>query len=123
MDTMRFKNTPVYKGKNLKKKNKNSTPSLYGETYKPEAVKEKFSLLQYPWHLILTPEDQHYLLYNLKNDFDEKNDVFAENAQRSDITSIKRKLEEFSRNILRSKEEVKIGKDVEEMLKALGYIK
>ncbi len=123
MDTMKFKNIPDYMGRNLNKLRKKSRYSIFEETYKPEAVKEKFAIIDYPWHLIFTPEDQLYELYDLQNDFGEKIDIYTEQAQQKIITELKKKLDEFSRNILRSKEEVKIGKDVEEMLKALGYIK
>ena len=123
MGTMKFKNIPDYMGRNLNKLRKKSRYDIFQETYKPEAVKEKFALIQYPWHLIFTPEDQGYELYNLENDFDEKTDIYSEVVSSGKISNIQEKLEEFSRNILRSKEEVKIGKDVEEMLKALGYIK
>ncbi len=123
MDTMKFKNIPDYWGRNLNKLKKKDRYSIFGETYKPEAVKEKFSIIEYPWHLIFTPEDRQYELYDLKNDFEEKSNIYQEQAQYSIITELKKKLDEFSRNILRSKEEIKIGKDVEEMLKALGYIK
>lgn len=123
MDTMKFKNIPDYQGRNLNKLKKKSRYSIFEETYKPEAVKEKFAIIEYPWHLIFTPEDQQYELYDLQNDFDEKTNIYTEKAQYSEIFELKKKLDEFSRNILRSKEEIKIGKDVEEMLKALGYIK
>ena len=120
---MKFKNIPKYRGRNLNKLRKKSSYDIFQETYKPEAVKNKFALIQYPWHMIFTPEDQGYELFDLENDFVEKNDVYSEKAYLDEISDIKKNLEEFSRNILRSKEEVKIGKDVEEMLKALGYIK
>ena len=123
MNTMKFKNIPDYKGRNLNKLRKKSRYTLFEETYTPEAVREKFALLQYPWHLIFTPEDQDYELYDLENDFEEKTNIYSEVVSSGKISDIKKKLDEFSRNILRSKEEVKIGKDVEEMLKALGYIK
>ena len=123
MDTMKFRNTPNYLGRNLNKLKKRSRYTIFQETYKPEAVKEKFALLEYPWHLIFTPEDQSYELYDLENDFYEKSDIYSQVVSSGNISDLKKKLDEFSRNILRSKEEVKIGKDVEEMLKALGYIK
>ncbi len=123
MDTMKFKNIPNYFGRNLNELRNSSRNSIYEATYKPEAVKEKFALVQYPWHLIFTPEDQGYELYDLENDFEEQNDVYSEKAHLDEVSEIQEKLENFSRNILRNKEEVKIGKDVEEMLKALGYIK
>jgi len=123
MDTMKFKNIPDYHGRNLNKFKKKSQYIIFQETYKPEAVKEKFAIIQYPWHLIFTPEDQGYELYDLENDIDEKTDIYSEVVSSGKISALKKKIDEFSRNILQSKEEVKIGKDVEEMLKALGYIK
>lgn len=123
VDTMKFKYIPDYLGRNLNKLKKRSRYSIFEATYKPEAVKEKFAIVEYPWHLIFIPEDQQYKLYDLKNDFGEKTDIYTEQAQHSKISELKKKLDKFSRNILRSKEEVKIDDDVVEMLKSLGYIK
>ncbi len=123
MDIVKFRNTPDYLGRNLNKLKRESQDVIFQETYKPEAMKDKFALLQYPWHLIFTPGDQNYELYDLENDFDEKINVYSEEEQSAKMSNLENKLNEFSRNILQNKEEVKIGKDVEEMLKALGYIK
>jgi arylsulfatase A-like enzyme len=122
MDTMNFKNTPEFEGRSLFKQKKR-TPPIFEETYKPEAVKDKFAILQYPWHLIITPEDQQYKLYDLENDYDEKENVYPKESHLKEISELKRKLDKFARNVLSGKEEIKIEKDVEEMLKALGYIK
>lgn len=123
MDLMNFKNIPAYQGRNLLRLKKRAPHTILEETYRPEAVKEKFAILQHPWHLITTPEDRKYELYNLDKDLNEKEDIFAKNAQLREVSDLKRKLDEFAREVLNSKVEIKIDKQTEEMLKSLGYIK
>ena len=123
MDTMNIRNVPKFSGRNLNKLEKDAQLTIFQETYMPEAARDKFAIIEYPWHMLFTPQSQFYQLYNLQNDFDEKKEIYEEEFRNSEITELKQKLDEFSRRMLRSKEEVKIGKDVEEMLKALGYIK
>ena len=121
--TMNFKNTPSYEGRNLYKQKKKDSFAIFEETFKPEAVRERFAILQYPWHLIIVPEIQEYELYHLGEDPEEQNNIFQDRGQLKEVIDLKKRLDEFARDILNSKEEVKIDKETEEMLKALGYIK
>ena len=121
--TMNFKNTPSYEGRNLYKQKKKDSFAIFEETFKPEAVRERFAILQYPWHLIIVPEIQEYELYHLGEDPEEQNNIFQDRGQLKEVIDLKKRLDEFARDVLNSKEEVKIDKETEEMLKALGYIK
>jgi arylsulfatase A-like enzyme len=123
MQMMNFKNTPSYQGRNLLQLKKKDSFAIFEETYKPEAARERFAILQYPWHLIIVPEIQKYELYNLADDPEEQNNIFQDRGQLKEVIDLKKRLDEFARDILNSKEEVKIDKETEEMLKALGYIK
>jgi len=121
--TLNFKNTPSYEGRNLFQLKKKGSFAIFEETFKPEAVRERFAILQYPWHLIIVPEIQKYELYNLADDPEEQNNIFQDRGQLKEVIDLKKRLDEFARDVLNSKEEVKIDKETEEMLKALGYIK
>lgn len=123
MQTMNFKNTPSYEGRNLLQLKKKDSFAIFEETYKPEAVRERFAILQYPWHLIFVPEIQEYELYNLEDDPEEQSNIFQDRGKLKEVIDLKKRLDEFARDVLNSKEEVKIDNETEEMLKALGYIK
>jgi len=123
VQTMKFRNTPSYQGRNLLKLKRTENHSIFGETYKPEAVRERFAILQYPWHLIIVPELQEYELYHMGEDPEERNNVFTDRYPLKEVQDLKERLDQFARDVLNSKEEVNIDKDTEEMLKALGYIK
>jgi len=79
---------------------------IFQETYKPQAIRNKFALLHYPFHLIFTPVSGKYELYDLENDPLERNNVYDEKIEEDQIASMKRILD-----------------DTERMLKSLGYIK
>jgi arylsulfatase A-like enzyme len=120
---MHFKNIPSYEGRNLLKLKSEQSYPIFQETYKPEAARERFALLQYPWHLIIIPEIQRYELYNLEEDPGEQQNIFQDKGHLKDVADMKKKLDDFARFVLKNKEEVQIDKETEEMLKALGYIK
>ena len=89
----------------------------------PEAVRDRFALHQFPWHLIFTPEEKSYELFDLKADPDEKENIYSEETLSQELAKIKKKLDSFTREALKEKEEIRIDKKTEEMLRALGYIK
>jgi arylsulfatase A-like enzyme len=123
MQAMNFRNTPSYEGRNLLQLRKKDSFAIFEETYKPEAVRERFAILQYPWHLIFVPEIQKYELYNLEDDPEEQSNIFQDRGKLKEVIDLKKRLDEFARDVMNSKEEVKIDNETEEMLKALGYIK
>lgn len=123
MDTMGFKKFPHFKGRNLNDLREKDDTFIFQETYKPQAIRNKFALLQHPLHLIYTPDSGKYELYDLENDPREKDNLYHERSQIDQIVSMKRILDEKVRQVIRDKIEVQIDKDTEEMLKTLGYIK
>jgi arylsulfatase A-like enzyme len=113
---------PYHRGRDLFK-TKKTLSSILGETYTPEAIYDRFGMLQYPWHMVYTPETQKVELYNLISDPDEKNDVFDIHKNIEDFKNLQERLKQKAFDILESKQEVKIDKDNLDMLKSLGYIK
>jgi arylsulfatase A-like enzyme len=104
-------------------KEKNPPSSLLEETYTPEAIYDRFGMLQFPWHMIYTPETQKVELYDLISDPAERNDVFEIHKNTEDFMGLQQRLRQKASDILESKLEVKIDKESLEMLKSLGYIK
>ena len=113
---------PYQRGRDLLK-TKKKLPSILEETYAPEAIHNRFGMLQYPWHMVFTPETQKYELYNLRSDPGEKNDVFDTHKKTEDLINLQESLRKKASDILEQKKEVKIDKKSLEMLKSLGYIK
>lgn len=97
--------------------------SFFQETYKPEAIQDRFALLHHPWHLIITPEDKTYELFNLSEDPDEKKNIYERRALLPEVLSLKKNLDSFARKALEEKLEIKIDDKTKEMLRALGYIR
>jgi membrane-anchored protein YejM (alkaline phosphatase superfamily) len=120
---LNFKKTPSYEGRDLLSLNPSGGYAIFEETYKPEAVRERFAILRYPWHMIFIPEMQTYELYDLREDPGEQNNIYKGDNHPKEVTDLKRRLDQFARDILTGKEEVKIDRETEEMLKSLGYIK
>jgi len=120
---MGFKRLSHFQGRDLGKLPEGENRAIMQETYKPEALRNKFGLRQYPWHLIFTPERGYYELYNLDEDGMEKNNLFVEGALPAEVVPLKQRLDTSVREILKSKQEIKIDSDTKEMLRALGYIK
>jgi len=113
---------PYHQGRDLFK-TKKSLSSILEETYTPEAIYDRFGMLQYPWHMVYTPETQKYELYNLISDPGERNDVFDTHKNTVDLKKLQERLRQRASKILELKQEVKKDEDSLEMLKSLGYIK
>lgn len=123
MATMGLKRLSHFQGRNLLLLGEEKRFAVYQETYMPEAVRDRFALLQFPWHLIFTPEEKTYELFDLKTDPDEKGNIFSGEPLSQEVAKLKKELDSFAREALKEKEEIKIDKKTEEMLRALGYIK
>lgn len=123
---MGFEKFPHYQGRNLlrlKRPRKKETPVIFMETFSPEADRDRFALLSFPWQLIFTPQDSKYELYNLGYDPEESEDLFSKGILPPDVVPLKKSLDVFSREVLGRKKEPKIDKQTQEMLRALGYIR
>ena len=65
------------RGRDLRRADGTAAPEVYQETYKPEAVRDRFGILAFPWHLIFTPELRKLEAYDLGTDPDEMRDLAA----------------------------------------------
>ena len=122
MGIMGFKRLPSFQGRNLLFLDDEEIEILE-ETYKPEAFLDKFALLKFPWHLILTPAKRKYELYDLSEDPDEKENIYQDIRLPPEVLGLKKKLDSLVLGILKGKKEIKIDDDAKEILRALGYIK
>jgi len=123
---MGFRRPDFYQGRDLLLLKKDAPLTLFQETFRPEAVKDKFGILLAPWHLILTPADNRYELFNLDQDPAELNDIFALSSLPPAVARLKKALEEFARGVLSRKQKettAPVTDRTEEMLKSLGYVK
>ncbi len=123
LEVMGWERLPQQLGRNVLKLKGAAPPPLYFETYRPEAVRDRFAVLEPPWHLIITPEDRRLEVYNMELDPLEKNDLSSDVATNAAVQQLKKLLEDFARTALKEKEEIAIDKKTEEMLRSLGYIR
>jgi arylsulfatase A-like enzyme len=112
-----------FQGRNLLKSPSSARPPLFQATYRPQADKDTFAALRFPLHLITTPTDGRYMLFDLSRDPASQQDLYGERGSEQEIMELKQNLEETARVILRNKPETKVDDKTREMLKALGYIK
>jgi arylsulfatase A-like enzyme len=121
---MGFKRLPRFLGRDLLRLKKSKSSAIFEETFKPEATRDRFGLLSPPWHLIFTPEDTKYEIFNVEQDPRETATLYAEAKEwPADLAPLKLKLETFAREVLSGKEDVQIDDKTKEMLRALGYIR
>jgi len=118
-----FKRLSSFQGRNLFSIKDGEEKTILEETYKPEAGRNKFALLKFPWHLIITPEKREYELFDLRKDPEEKENIYKKNSLSQEVISLKQKLDSLALEILKGKQEFKIDNKTAEMLKALGYVK
>lgn len=112
-----------FQGRDLRRLPAGQALEIFEETYKPEAKRDRFGLLAYPWHLIFTPELQRIEAYNLGADPGEIVDLAPNGPLPPAADALRKKLEVRAREVLAGKETVKVDKSAEDMLRALGYIK
>ena len=119
---MGWKRRSSHKGIDLFNNEKSRQFFVFGETYRPESTRDRFSGLVYPWHLIFTPSRERYELYNLRDDPSEQFDVFEKWGSQPEIAELKQKVTKMSLKILSQKKDVKLDPKSLEMLRSLGYI-
>ena len=76
---------PHFQGRDLRRLPAGQTLEIFEETYKPEAKRDRFGLLAYPWHLIFTPELQKIETYDLGADPGEIADVLSDRQRPVDV--------------------------------------
>ena len=122
MEIMGFKKLLSFQGRNILSLN-NEEITIFEETYQPEAYTDKFAFLKFPWHLILTPKERKYELYDLSEDPDERKNIYQDIHLPPEVLNLKKNLDSLAISILKGKKDIKIDDRTKEMLKALGYIK
>jgi arylsulfatase A-like enzyme len=121
---MGFKPLPHFLGRDLLRSRLTKSRTIFQETYRPESTRDRFGLLSPPWHLIFTPEDKKYEIYNLADDPREKADLYEATGRfPSAILPLKLKLESLAREVLSAKPQVQLDDKTRDMLRALGYIR
>ncbi len=122
---MGFKPLSHFRGRDLLRLKKGQPLEIFEETYRPEALEgDKFGLLHYPWHLILTPQDGRYEFFDWSQDPRERQDLYGQSVGLpAEVQELKQRLDAFARDVLKGKEEIKIDKKTEEMLRTLGYVR
>ncbi len=96
---------------------------VFMETYRPEAFKNRFALLEAPWHMIFCPENGHHDLYDLAADPDARTNVWDTPGVSADASrALEERLNAFSRDVLKNKKEIAVDSKAEEMLRSLGYL-
>ena len=123
---MGFRRPDFYQGRDLLRLPAGESRPIQLETFRPEAVRDRFGILAPPWHLILTPADNRYELFNMELDPAEAQDVFGPASLPQAAAALKKALDEFARDVLNRKQKEAIPpvtNRTEEMLKSLGYVK
>ena len=110
-------------GRDLRRTGGAAGPEIFEETYRPEAVRDRFGILAPPWHLIFTPELGKLEAYDLAADPDETRDLAAAGPLPPPVLAIRKRLEDRARSVLAGKEAVKVDSGTQDMLRSLGYIK
>jgi membrane-anchored protein YejM (alkaline phosphatase superfamily) len=100
-----------------------ATIPIFAETYRPESDRNRFALIEAPWHMILDPETGRHRMYNMAADPAESANLWNTPDLPPDVArSFEKRLNDFAREILANKKEKTIDSRTEEMLKSLGYI-
>jgi len=120
---MGLKRPSFYQGRSLLDRPLKNAPAIFEQTYKPEAAWDKFALRRYPWHLIFTPEEKRYEVFDLASDPAERTNIFPQKAGQAEILALRQELEKMTRDVLQNKEVIPLDKSAEELLKSLGYIR
>jgi len=112
-----------YSGHDLNKIHGGADRIVFGETYRPESTKDRFSALKLPWHILFTPERDRYELYNLWDDPSERRDLYSQKKEDPFIRELQKALRSRAAEILSHKKDIERDPKSLEMLKSLGYIK
>jgi len=113
---------PSFKGRDLLGLKKGAETAVFQETYKPESYEDRFGLLKGPWHMIYSPRNNHYELFNREDDPGEKENQYGDILSETAV-ALRKQLDDFVRGALKGKVDIKVDDRTEEMLKSLGYIK
>jgi arylsulfatase A-like enzyme len=119
---MGIKVPPSFRGRDLLSLAPGTETAVFQETYRPEAVQDRFGILERSDHLVFCPETGRYEYFDHEKDPDEKSAVTFEDGLPDKALALKERLDAFVRNVLRDKKDVAVDGKAEEMLKSLGYV-
>jgi len=122
MHMMGFRELRHFQGASLIDLPPGTNRKVFQQAHRPLAKKDTFALLHYPWHIIFTPVDKAYELYDLSRDPGETRNLYDESPAEP-VRSLKAELDAFTRKVLNEKINPQFDKQSQRMLKALGYIK
>ncbi len=122
MHMMGFRELRHFQGASLIDLPPGTNRKVFQQAHRPLAHKDTFALLHYPWHIIFTPVDKAYELYDLSRDPGETQNLYDESLAEP-VRSLKAELDAFTRKVLNEKIDPQFDKQSQRMLKALGYIK
>ncbi|HEX2694368.1 MAG TPA: sulfatase-like hydrolase/transferase, partial [Acidobacteriota bacterium] len=111
-----------FRGRDLLKLAPGTETAVFQETYRPEAVQDRFGILDRSKHLVFCPESGRYEYFDHKKDPDEKSAVTLEDGLPAEALALKERLDAFVRDVLRNKKDIPVDGKAEEMLKSLGYV-
>ncbi len=121
---MKWKSPKWMEGRNLlNQKELEKKREIYTETYSPESYYNRFSIINYPWHLIFTPRKKQYELFNIKDDPDEKTNIYQFNKDKKEIIELKDKLNKYVKSALKTRAFFTKDEETLKMLKSLGYLR
>ena len=120
---MRLPSLPGAEGLDLLVDGPDGGRRLWQETFRPESVADRFGLLSYPWHLIVTPSSNACELYDLQTDPEERRNLYDSEASDPVLGRLRPILDDRIRRILSEKKEIPLDKSSEEILRSLGYIR
>ena len=123
MAMMGWKKMPFHEGRDLNKLKNGAPPITFQATYAPEAASDRFASFDHPWHLIFTPSQRSFELYNVELDPQEQHDIFKDFQERAEWRDRILQLQRQAAVILKNKSPFHMDEKTLEMLKSLGYIK
>ncbi len=119
---MGFKSPASFKGRNLLDLPPGEETAVFEETYRPEAVQDRFAILEGSRHLIFCLDTGRYEYFDLSRDPEERSAVTLEDGLPAEALGLKDRLDALVRDIVKNKEDFRIDGRTEEMLKSLGYL-
>ncbi len=111
-----------FRGRDILGASAGTEPAVFQETYRPEAVQDRFGILDGSKHLVFCPETGRYEYFDHKKDPGEKSAVTLEDGLPAAGLALKERLDAFVRDVLKNKKDVVLDGRAEEMLKSLGYV-
>lgn len=119
---MGLKSPASFRGRDLLRLSPGTETAVFQETYRPEAVQDRFGILDGSRHLVFRPDNGRYEYFDHERDPDERSAATLEDGLPAEGLALKERLDIFVRGVLRNKKDVAVDGKAEEMLKSLGYV-